>query len=44
MDRLAGAAADDVDPVSDLHGSAGYRRALTHEMTRRALTDLAGTD
>ncbi len=41
VDRLADAAADDVDPVSDLHGSAGYRRALTHEMTRRALTDLA---
>ena len=44
VDRLADAAADDVDPVSDLHGSAGYRRALTHELTRRALTDLAGTD
>jgi CO/xanthine dehydrogenase FAD-binding subunit len=43
VDRLADAAADDVDPVSDLHGSAGYRRALTHEMARRALTDLAGT-
>ncbi len=40
---LADAAADDVDPVSDLHGSAGYRRALTREMTRRALADLAGT-
>ena len=34
--------ADDVDPVSDLHGSAGYRRALTRELTRRALGDLRG--
>jgi carbon-monoxide dehydrogenase medium subunit len=39
---LADAAADDVAPVSDLHGSAGYRRALTRELTRRALGDLAG--
>jgi aerobic carbon-monoxide dehydrogenase medium subunit len=38
---LADAAADDVDPASDLHGSAGYRRALTREMTRRALSSLA---
>jgi CO/xanthine dehydrogenase FAD-binding subunit len=42
VDALAAAAADDVDPVSDLHGSAGYRRALTRELTRRALTDLGG--
>ncbi|GAA4889481.1 FAD binding domain-containing protein [Actinomycetospora straminea] len=39
---LAAAAADDVDPASDLHGSAGYRRALTEQMTLRALADLAG--
>ncbi|GLZ47814.1 carbon monoxide dehydrogenase [Actinomycetospora sp. NBRC 106375] len=39
---LAAAAADDVDPPSDLHGSAGYRRALTEQMTARALTQLAG--
>jgi carbon-monoxide dehydrogenase medium subunit len=38
---LADAAADDVDPAADLHGSAGYRRALTREMTRRALSSLA---
>lgn len=38
---LAAAAADDVDPTSDLHGSAGYRRALTEQMTLRALADLA---
>jgi aerobic carbon-monoxide dehydrogenase medium subunit len=41
IDRIAAAVADDVDPVSDLHGSAGYRRALTAELTRRALADLA---
>jgi carbon-monoxide dehydrogenase medium subunit len=40
---LADAAADDVDPVSDLHGSAGYRRALTRELTRRALAHLTAT-
>ncbi|MEJ2885749.1 FAD binding domain-containing protein [Actinomycetospora aeridis] len=39
---LAAAAADDVDPASDLHGCAGYRRALTEQMTLRALADLAG--
>lgn len=38
---LAAAAADDVDPADDLHGSAGYRRALTEQMTARALADLA---
>jgi carbon-monoxide dehydrogenase medium subunit len=42
VDALADAAADDVDPVADLHGSAGYRRALTRELTRRALGDLRG--
>ena len=42
VDALADAAADDVEPVSDLHGSAGYRRALTRELTRRALGDLGG--
>ncbi|MCD2194622.1 FAD binding domain-containing protein [Actinomycetospora endophytica] len=40
---LADAAADDVDPPSDLHGSAGHRRALTREMTRRALASVAAT-
>jgi aerobic carbon-monoxide dehydrogenase medium subunit len=39
---LAGAVADDIDPASDLHGSAAYRRALTRELARRALGDLAG--
>lgn len=39
---LAAAAADYVDPPGDLHGSAGHRRALTEQMTLRALGRLAG--
>jgi carbon-monoxide dehydrogenase medium subunit len=41
--QIADAAADGVDPASDLHGSADYRRALTREVVRRALADLAGS-
>ena len=41
VEGLAAAVADDVDPAADLHGSAAYRRALTHELARRALDDLA---
>ncbi|GAA4917384.1 carbon-monoxide dehydrogenase medium subunit [Actinomycetospora succinea] len=40
---LAAAAADDVDPADDLHGSARYRRALTEQMTARALEQLTTT-
>lgn len=32
------AAAAEIDPVSDLHGSAGYRRELTAVLVARALT------
>jgi carbon-monoxide dehydrogenase medium subunit len=39
--RIADAAAEGVDPASDLHGSADHRRALTREMVRRALAPLA---
>jgi CO/xanthine dehydrogenase FAD-binding subunit len=42
VDGLAAAVADDVDPASDLHGSAAYRRALTRELARRALGDVTG--
>ncbi|HEY2195503.1 MAG TPA: FAD binding domain-containing protein [Actinomycetospora sp.] len=42
VEGVAAAVADDVDPASDLHGSAAYRRALTRELTRRALGDLTG--
>jgi carbon-monoxide dehydrogenase medium subunit len=40
--EIADAAAAGVDPASDLHGSADYRRALTREVVRRALVRLAG--
>jgi carbon-monoxide dehydrogenase medium subunit len=43
LDDVAAALADDVDPGDDLHGSAAYRRALTRELARRALTDLVAT-
>lgn len=42
VDGVAAAVADDVDPASDLHGSAPYRRALTRELARRALGDMTG--
>jgi carbon-monoxide dehydrogenase medium subunit len=35
--RAAAAAAAGVEPTGDIHGSAAYRRALTGELTRRAL-------
>ena len=41
--EIADAAARGVEPASDLHGSAAYRRALTREVVRRALAQLAGT-
>jgi carbon-monoxide dehydrogenase medium subunit len=34
----AQAIAEDIDPVSDVHGSAGYRRHVATVLTRRALT------
>ena len=37
-DELGTLAADAVDPVSDLHGSAEYKRELTRVFARRALT------
>lgn len=40
--EIADAAGAGVDPASDLHGSAEYRRALTRELVRRALAPLAG--
>ena len=40
-ERLAGAAAEAVEPVDDLHGSAEYKRALTRVFVRRAL-EVAG--
>ena len=43
VSEIADAAARGVEPASDLHGSADYRRALTREVVRRALVQLAGT-
>ena len=37
-DEFAALAADAVDPVSDLHGGADYKRELTRVFARRALT------
>jgi carbon-monoxide dehydrogenase medium subunit len=37
LDEAATLAAADVDPATDVHGSAEYRRAMTAEFTRRAL-------
>ncbi|MCW2903461.1 MAG: hypothetical protein JWO67_5726 [Streptosporangiaceae bacterium] len=38
ISRVAAAAAAGVEPSSDIHASAEYRRAMTAEFTRRALT------
>ena len=35
--RAAEVAAQEVDPLEDIHGSAGYRRDLVRALTRRAL-------
>ncbi len=43
FERAARAAAGDLEPPSDLHGSADYRRRLARVLTERALADtLAG--
>ena len=39
---VARAAAEDVDPISDAHGSADYRRHLVEVLTRRSLDDALG--
>jgi CO/xanthine dehydrogenase FAD-binding subunit len=37
--RAAGEIASGIDPSSDIHASAAYRRSLANVLTRRALTD-----
>jgi len=36
-EQLATAAAESIEPVDDLHGSAGYKRDMTRVFVRRAL-------
>lgn len=43
IDRAAASAGAEVPASGDLHGSAEFRRAMAAELTRRALTRLAGT-
>jgi carbon-monoxide dehydrogenase medium subunit len=42
VDDAAGHAADLVDPGSDIHASAGDRRAMVRTLVRRALEDITG--
>lgn len=42
ISQAARVAAEVVDPTSDIHGSADYRRRLVQAMTRRALQDAVG--
>ena len=39
QEELHGEAADEVEPFSDLHASAGYRRHLTRVLVRDALDE-----
>ena len=41
-DPAAEAAAGEIEPASDIHASAGYRRQLTRVLVTRALTRAAG--
>lgn len=40
IDAAVGAASDEVDPPSDAHGSADFRRGLLRTLVRRSLTQL----
>lgn len=42
LQEAAHAAADAVDPMTDIHGSADYRRRLVGALTRRALHEAVG--
>ena len=43
MAEAADAAADEVEPIDDLQGSAEYRRDMLRVWMRRVLTALAGS-
>ena len=42
ISQAAAAAASDIEPASDIHATAGYRRQLTRVLVTRALTQAAG--
>lgn len=42
MERAASAVREEVEPLSDFHGSSDYRRHLCGVLTRRALAEVAG--
>jgi carbon-monoxide dehydrogenase medium subunit len=39
FDSVAGQIAAGIDPPTDIHASAAYRRSLAHVLTRRALSE-----
>ncbi len=44
MSRASEAVQEEVEPLSDFHGSSDYRRHLCGVLTRRALAELAGKE
>jgi aerobic carbon-monoxide dehydrogenase medium subunit len=42
IDQAAAAAASEIEPASDIHATAGYRRQLTRVLAARALAQAAG--
>lgn len=42
IDEVANTAMSEVAPIDDHRGSAAYRKAMCHRLTRRLLTDIAG--
>ena len=42
IDQAAAAAASEIEPASDIHATAGYRRQLSRVLAARALAQAAG--
>ncbi|MNW19588.1 hypothetical protein D3C71_2196420 [compost metagenome] len=42
--ELAAIVAQDIDPMSDLRGSADYRREMVRAVARRTVAELFGLD